>query len=63
MPRAPDARKAMGLTKMVRKLGDAASFRNILREAARAGILREPPQSGLSKYPLVRNSMILVTSL
>lgn len=39
MPRIPDARKVEGLTGIVEALGDAASFRNILREAARVGVL------------------------
>lgn len=38
LPRALDARKAEELTGIVEVLGDAASFRNIMREAARAGV-------------------------
>jgi len=41
LPRTSDARRATELTKIVRMLGEAASFRNILREAARAGVLRD----------------------
>jgi len=40
LPRVLDAKKAEELTSAVEALGDAASFRNILREAARVGILR-----------------------
>ena len=41
MPRILDARKAEELTGIVEALGDAASFRNIMREAARLGVFKE----------------------
>lgn len=41
MPRTLDARKAEALTGTVKALGETASFRNIMRETARAGILKE----------------------
>jgi len=41
LPRLLDATKARGLTKIVRRLGGAASFRNILREAARGSVIRD----------------------
>ena len=40
MPRTLNARKAEQLTGIVEALGDAASFRNIMREAARAGVFK-----------------------
>lgn len=40
MPRILDARKAKEITRIVEALGDAASFRNIMREAARVGVLK-----------------------
>lgn len=41
MPRILDARKAEELTGIVETLGDAASFRNIMREAAHRGVFKE----------------------
>jgi hypothetical protein len=41
MPTALSATRAKELTRLVQDLGGSASFRNILREAARAGILRK----------------------
>lgn len=41
MPRTLDAAKASELTRIVRALGRGASFRNILRQAARQGVLKE----------------------
>lgn len=40
MPKILDARKAEKLVDIVKTLGSAASFRNIMREAARVGVLR-----------------------
>lgn len=41
LPRILDARKAEELTDVVQDLGNAASFRNIMREAARVGVFKE----------------------
>lgn len=41
MPRSLNGGKARQLTNIVRRLGSAASFRNILREAARASVIRD----------------------
>ena len=41
MPRILDARKAEELIGIVEALGDTASFRKIMREAARIGVLKE----------------------
>jgi hypothetical protein len=41
MPRTLDANKARELTKIVARLGQAASFMKILREAAAVGVLKE----------------------
>jgi hypothetical protein len=41
MPRTLDARKARELATTVAALGAAASFRNILREAARGGVVKD----------------------
>lgn len=41
MPRILNARKAEELTGIVKDLGNAASFRNIMREAARVGAFKE----------------------
>lgn len=41
LPRILNARKAEELTGIVKDLGNAASFRNIMREAARVGAFKE----------------------
>ncbi len=41
MPNALDPKRAEELTHIIEALGDAASFRNIMREAARACVIKE----------------------
>jgi len=41
MPRSTDPRKAKELTRTVQRLGGTASFRNILRETARASVIKD----------------------
>jgi len=41
LPRILDARRAEELTDIVQDLGNAASFRNIMREAGRVGVFKE----------------------
>jgi len=62
MPRTYDAGKARELTKIVTKLGDAASFRNILREAARSGVLRENKTLRLYLNLLIAGNVLRVRS-
>jgi len=62
MPRAYDDGKARELTKIVMKLGGAASFRNILREAARSNVLRENKTLRLYLNLLVAGGVLRVRS-
>ena len=62
MPRTYDDGKARELTKIVMKLGDAASFRNILREAARSNVLRENKTLRLYLNLLVAGGVLRVRS-
>ncbi len=41
LPRTLDAKKAEQLTEVVEALGDAASFRNLMRETARIGVFKK----------------------
>ena len=41
LPRTLDGKKAEQLTKVVEALGDAASFRNLMRETARIGVFKK----------------------
>ena len=63
MPRTLDPNKAREVTKIVLRLDGAASFRNILREAAELGILKE--HKTLRRYLnlLVRGNVLRVRML
>jgi len=60
MPRALDTRKAKELTRIVAALGAAASFRSILREAARAGVLKDHKTLRLYLDLLVAGNVLTV---
>ncbi|MBS7622743.1 hypothetical protein KEJ39_03600 [Candidatus Bathyarchaeota archaeon] len=60
MPRTYNARRAEELTRIVRRLHESASFRNILREAARYGVLKDHKTLRVYLDLLVRGKVLRV---
>jgi len=60
LPRTLDAGRARQLTKIVTALGGTASFRSILREAARASVLRDNETLRLYLDVLVASKVLMV---